>query len=90
MSGLGDRGFALVTGSSSGIGAAYADRLAKKGYDLILVARRRERLESLAARLCHESGVAAEVLAADLSNPGDLRRVEARISSEKNLALLCE
>lgn len=88
MSSLRNQGFALVTGSSSGIGAAYADRLARKGYDLILVARRRERLESLSARLRNETGIAAEVLAADLSNPIDLRRVEARISSEKNLAML--
>jgi uncharacterized protein len=67
---------ALVTGASSGIGAAYAVRLARNGYDVVLVARRRERLEELAERLRREAQAHAEVLAADLTDAGALARVE--------------
>jgi len=67
---------ALVTGASSGIGAVYADRLARRGHDLVLVARDEQRLEALAARLHAETGVAVEVLVADLTRPDDLAKVE--------------
>ena len=67
---------AVVTGASSGIGASYAERLARDGYDLVLIARRRERLEALAERLRREADAHAEVLAADLTDAGALARVE--------------
>jgi short-subunit dehydrogenase len=83
-----ERTLALVTGASSGIGAALAERLAGDGHDLIVVARRRERLEALAERLQAETGVVVEVLVADLTNADDLHRVEARVEDEARLDLL--
>ena len=88
MSSSGARPRALVTGASSGIGAAYAERLAGDGYDVVLVARRRERLEALAERLRRETEAQAEVLAADLTDAGALAHVEARVAADESLALL--
>ena len=79
---------ALVTGASSGIGRAFAERLARDGHDLILVARDRERLEKLATRLKYEHGANVEVLVVDLSKPADLRRLESRIAAEEALDVL--
>lgn len=79
---------ALVTGASSGIGAAYAERLASTGHDLVLVARRAERLDSLAERLEAEHGIATRVLVADLSDDAGVRAVEEAIAGEPRLALL--
>ena len=79
---------ALVTGASSGIGAVYARRLASGGYDLVLVARRIERLEQLADELETSHGVEAEVLAADLTEDADLRKVEERITRAGDLEFL--
>jgi len=77
-----------VTGASSGIGAAFAERLARDQYDLVIVARRRERLEALAQRLQADQHVTVEVLAADLTQPDQLRAVEKRIAGDAALELL--
>ncbi|WP_317847911.1 SDR family NAD(P)-dependent oxidoreductase [Pseudomonas sp. HTZ2] len=81
-------GTALITGASSGIGALYAERLAHRGYDLILVARNRERLNALAKRLTDETGRSVEVVAADLGNPDDLRQVELLLCTDASITLL--
>lgn len=81
-------GTALVTGASSGIGATYADRLAKRGYDLVLVARDHGRLAALADRLSKEHGIAADILPADLSLRDDVRRVEERLRGDAAITLL--
>jgi len=79
---------ALITGASSGIGATYADRLAKRGYDLLLVARDQSRLEALATRLRDETGVKVEVMKADLTNRADLLKVEQRLRTDASITLL--
>ena len=75
MSTISKLGTALITGASAGIGAAYAGRLARRGYDLILVARSRPNLEKLAKGLAAETGVHIQVLPADLTVEADLDRV---------------
>lgn len=81
-------GTALITGASTGIGALYADRLARRGHDLILVARNRDRLRTLADRLSAETGRTVEVLAADLTVAADLRRVEEVLRTRNDLSVL--
>jgi uncharacterized protein len=81
-------GTALITGASTGIGAIYADRLAKRGYDLILVARDAARLESLAARLQVETGRTIEVSPADLTDRAQLAQIEAQLATDPKITLL--
>lgn len=81
-------GTALITGASTGIGATYADRLARRGYDLILVARNRERLDALARRITNETQRSVEVLAADLNDRADLARVENKLRSDASITML--
>lgn len=80
-------GTALVTGASSGIGATYADRLARRGYDLILVARDGGRLMDLAGRLAVEYGITADVLRADLAQKPDVAVVADRLADDAAITL---
>ncbi len=81
-------GTALVTGASSGIGATYARKLAARGYDLVLVARDKDRLNTLATELKAAFGVATDVLPADLTIAGDVRKVEERLRQDTTITLL--
>jgi uncharacterized protein len=82
------KGTALITGASAGIGAIYADRLAKRGYDLILVARDKTRLAGLAQRLRNSTGRSVDTVAADLDAKPDLARVEAILRTNPDITLL--
>src|SRR6201996_6366984 len=88
MSSPSPKGTALVTGASTGIGAIYADRLAKRGYDLILVARNEDRLKAAAEHLEAETGVKVTPLAADLGNRADLAKVEAVLRDNPDITML--
>lgn len=79
---------ALLTGASAGIGAVYADRLARRGHDLILVVRDETRLSALAARLRAETDRSVETLAADLTARSDLLRVEQRLRQDPSIGML--
>jgi short-subunit dehydrogenase len=81
-------GTAVITGASTGIGAVYADRLAQRGYDLVLVARRADRLQALADRLATHYGRTVRTLAADLTVDADVRRVEALLRTDPSVTLL--
>lgn len=85
---IGGRPLAAVTGASSGIGEIFARKLATQGYDLLLVARRRDRLEALAAELSVRNGITPEVLAADLTRDYDVARVAERLAAARNLDTL--
>jgi short-subunit dehydrogenase len=82
------KGTALVTGASAGIGAIYADRLAKRGYDLIIVARNAQRLEALAEKLGKETGRNITAVPADLGNKADLAKVERILRDDATITLL--
>jgi short-subunit dehydrogenase len=88
MSSPAGKGVAVVTGASSGIGAVYADRLARRGYDLILVARNEERLTAAARRIESETGRKVQVFPADLSDKASLAKVEALLRDDKTVTLL--
>ncbi|MFM0628064.1 SDR family NAD(P)-dependent oxidoreductase [Paraburkholderia xenovorans] len=82
------RKVAVVTGASSGIGAVYADRLAARGYDLVLVARRADRLEALAEKVSAAHGVKVESIVADLTNDADLARIEKILATDPAVRVL--
>ena len=88
MSSPSPKGVALITGASTGIGAIYADRLAKRGYDLILVARNERRLNDAAKRLRTETGVQVTPLLADLNDKAGLAKVEAVLREDPNITML--
>jgi short-subunit dehydrogenase len=79
---------AVVTGASSGIGEVYAERLAARGYDLVLVARRADRLEALSAKIAKAHGVKVQVIGADLENEADLARVEQLLETNPAVRVL--
>ena len=82
------KGTALVTGASTGIGAVYADRLAKRGYDVILVARNEQRLNAVAEKLRTETGRTVTVLPADLNDKASLAKVEAVLRDDTSITML--
>jgi uncharacterized protein len=86
--GIVTNGTALITGASTGIGAIYASRLAKRGHDLILVARNAARLATLARRIAADTGRNVEIVAADLTEAADLRRVEDILRTDAGVSLL--
>lgn len=79
---------ALITGASSGIGAVYADRLAARGYNLILVARRADRLEALCSQLANAHGVKAEPVVADLTLNQDVALIETLLATRGDVQIL--
>src|SRR6266480_2328757 len=82
------KGTALITGASRGIGAVYAERLAKRGYDLILVARSEMPLKALSERLARETGRSVAALPADLNDKADLAKVEAALRGDPSMRML--
>lgn len=81
-------GTAVVTGASSGLGEVFAERLAKRGYNLKLVARRKDRLDSLAEKLENKYGIKVTNLVADLGSETDLEGVVNDLSADKSITLL--
>jgi uncharacterized protein len=88
MSNFSERGVAVVTGASPGIGGIYAGRLAKRGYDLILVARNEARLKSLSKHLTSETGRSVRVLRSDLGNKAELAKVESTLQNDPRISML--
>jgi uncharacterized protein len=82
------QGTALITGASSGIGAVYADRLARRGYDLILVARNRDRLAAIGDRITTQSRRSVETITADLGDRTQLAKIEAKLKQDASITLL--
>ena len=82
------KGIALVTGASAGIGAVYADRLARRGYDLVITARRKDRLHALADRITAETGRKIEAVVADLGERADVKRIEDILRTEPRITML--
>jgi short-subunit dehydrogenase len=81
-------GTAVITGASTGIGALYAERLAARGYDLVLVARNSVRLLGLAARLQAETGRTVRAISADLTDKADLARIETLLREDSSITML--
>src|ERR1700730_18601370 len=88
MSNHSSKGTALITGASTGIGAVYADRLARRGYDLILVARSHDKLREVAKQIQSATGRKVETLPADLTLPADVQRVADRLATDSSITAL--
>src|ERR1700755_1855840 len=88
MSNHANKGTAIITGASTGIGAVYADRLAKRGYDLILVARSQDKLNEVAKEIQTATGRKVETLQADLTVPADVQRVADRFATDSSITAL--
>ncbi len=88
MSNHASKGTALITGASTGIGAVYADRLARRGYDLILVARSQDKLNQVASQVRSTTGRKVEVLQADLTVAADVKRVADRLTTDASITAL--
>jgi uncharacterized protein len=82
------KGSVLITGASTGIGATYADRFARRGHDLVLVARDKARLDDLAGRLARDYHVKTDVMQADLTKSADLGRIEQRLRNDSAISIL--
>ncbi|ANI84298.1 SDR family NAD(P)-dependent oxidoreductase [Kosakonia oryzae] len=82
------KGTAVITGASTGIGAIYANRLARMGYDLIIVARNHNRLNQMASHITADTSRNVEAIAADLNDPQQLRALETRLSEDASITLL--
>ena len=82
------RNVAVITGASGGIGAVYADRLAHRGHDLLLVARNEKRLRDTEAKIAAETGNNVEILVADLSDRSDVAALADRLSSDQSISTL--
>jgi short-subunit dehydrogenase len=82
-----EQGTALITGASSGLGAVYADRLARRGYDLILTGRDTTRLEALASQL-RGTGRRADVISGDLNSKASVQVIEQRLTADNSISLL--
>lgn len=78
----------LITGASTGIGATYAERFARRGHDLVLVARNVARMEALSSRLRQETGVTIDILPADITKAEDLAKVETRLRDDTRIGIL--
>jgi short-subunit dehydrogenase len=81
-------GLAVITGASSGIGAVYANRLARRGYDLLLVARNTKRMVKLAEKLARETGRKIDVMTADLTNRNDVAKLEQFLRDDPSVTVL--
>jgi uncharacterized protein len=88
MSNQTSKGTALITGASTGIGAVYADRLARRGYDLILVARSQDKLSGVAKRIQSSTSRKVETLQADLTVSEDVKRVAERLANDNSISAL--
>jgi uncharacterized protein len=88
MSNSASQGTALITGASRGIGAVYADRLAKRGYNLVLVARSEAPLKEVVARLSSATGRSVAPIVADLNDKADLARLETKLKDDPSITML--